>query len=363
MRIIALMPVRNEAWILDRTLRTLSSFCDAIIVADQRSTDGTRDILRQHAPKIVMLDNPEDSHSTRVRWRLLEAARSYEGENFLILTDADEILSSDIQDPNVLDALTRTRPGTGVEAPWIQLWRSPSRWRRDKSIWSDRWLPFAFRDDRTVRYGPIEMPNDHNSRIPVCERLVRSGSPKVLHFQFVLFERMLAKQRFYRMQEALELGTGRAEATNLYYCVTRDERWIRLEPANPQWIAGWREVGVDLECFEESPVYWYDVEVLRSFAKKGTGFFASIDLWDVDWEEKRRLAKAQGYAGISDAPIVDPRSPEQRLYHAYLHRFFRTPFWRDPRDVLRMPVRWLRSGGKAVGLRRHHLQRWGLVGR
>jgi glycosyltransferase involved in cell wall biosynthesis len=357
MRIIALMPVRNEAWILDRTLRTLASFCDVIIVADQRSTDGTRDILARHAPKVVVLDNPEDSHSTRVRWRLLEAARGYEGENFLVLTDADEILSSEIQDPNVLDALTSSKPGVGVEAPWIQLWRSPSWWRRDGSIWSDRWVTFAFRDNRTVRYGAIEMLNDHNPRLPACKSLVRVESVRVLHFQFVLFERMLAKQRFYRMQEAVELGVDRAEAINLYYCVTRDERWIKLESVNPQWIAGWREVGVNLERFEESPVYWYDVEVLRSFAKKGAGFFASIDLWDVDWEEKRRLAKAQGHAGISDAPIVDPRSPEQRLYHAYLHRFFRTPFWRDPRDVLRMPGRWLRSCAKAAGFRRHHLLR------
>jgi glycosyltransferase involved in cell wall biosynthesis len=45
MQIIALMPVRNEAWIIERTLRTLATFCDRIIVANQRSVDGTAEIL------------------------------------------------------------------------------------------------------------------------------------------------------------------------------------------------------------------------------------------------------------------------------------------------------------------------------
>ncbi len=233
MRIIALVPVRNEAWILDRTLRALSGICDVIIASDQRSTDATRDILTRHAPKVVVLDNPENSHSTRVRWRLLEAAREYEGKNFLILTDADEILSSNIQDPRVLDVLTGIAPGTGVEAPWIQLWRSPTRWRRDESIWSNRWLAFAFRDDRSVCYGPIQMANDHNPRLP--ERLIlrRCETVKVLHFQFVLFGRMLAKQRWYRLQEAVECGTRRVEAINLFYCRTHDERRLLLEPIQP----------------------------------------------------------------------------------------------------------------------------------
>jgi hypothetical protein len=354
-RIIAMMPVRNEDWILDRTIRTRCSFCDVILVANQRSTDETRVILKRHAPKVVVIDNADTSHSTKVRWHLLDAAREYQGNNFLILADADEIFTPNIMDENKLDDLVSIKPGTGVEVPWIQLWRSPFLWRNDHSIWSNRWQGVAFRDDRCMGYGEILRLNDHNGRIPVSCRIFRFSEVKLLHFQFVVFHRMLSKQRWYRAREALELSPKRAREINRYYCCTRDERHLHLDPIPPEWMDGWKNIGVDLGDFKEEPLYWYDVELLRYFAEKGTPYFAPIDLWDVDWEEKRKLAKEQGYDGIPDEPIGDPRSFEQRLYHTYLHRFFHTPPWRDASDLGKKLYRSFRIALRSTGLRRPHL--------
>jgi hypothetical protein len=181
-----------------------------------------------------------------------------------------------------------------------------------------------------------------------------------MHFQFVLFERMLAKQRWYRATEAYESGAEQAERINKYYIITRDERQLVLEPIRPEWTAGWLDRKIDLENFAEEPLYWYDVEVLRYFQDRGTNYYAAIDLWDADWEQKRLLAKAQGYDGIPEEPIHDPRSPEQRLYHAYLHRFFRIPFWREPKDLAMMPKRWLRALAKSLGVKRSHLEQIGV---
>ena len=44
MKIIALVPVRNEAWVLEHSLTCWSGFCDVVIVNDQKSTDETREI-------------------------------------------------------------------------------------------------------------------------------------------------------------------------------------------------------------------------------------------------------------------------------------------------------------------------------
>src|SRR5437773_8466501 len=52
MKTIALVPVRNDAWILEHSLACWSAFCDAIIVSDQDSTDGSRDIYKRF-PKVV----------------------------------------------------------------------------------------------------------------------------------------------------------------------------------------------------------------------------------------------------------------------------------------------------------------------
>src|SRR5260221_7948741 len=43
-KIIALLPIRNEAWVLEHALACLSGFCDVIIASDQQSTDDSRAI-------------------------------------------------------------------------------------------------------------------------------------------------------------------------------------------------------------------------------------------------------------------------------------------------------------------------------
>jgi hypothetical protein len=156
-------------------------------------------------------------------------------------------------------------------------------------------------------------------------------------------------------------GMEKARKINFYYRVARDERQVRLAPLEPGWLAGWRDLGIDLEHFEEEPLYWYDVEVLRYLHEKGAAYFAPLDIWDVDWEAKRRLALSRGYEGIPPKPVADPRSWEQKFYHAYLARFQHNPFWRDPRESLEALGFWLRSKIKSLGLKRQHLERLGLI--
>jgi glycosyltransferase involved in cell wall biosynthesis len=353
-RILAMMIARNEDWIIERTLKVLSAFCDHIIVADHNSTDKTKDILKKYSPQVIATEHHDRKFSTKIRWSLLDIARDFEGNNFIFVPDSDEIFTANILEPEILGELTDVKPGTGIEMQFIHLWRNPLLWRNDESPWGPKyfWKGRGFRDDRMTKYSPIANPLDHNSSIPLFRRTQRHEKVKILHFQFVLFERMLAKQRWYRATEAYELSADQAERINQYYIITRDERRVVLEPIRPEWMAGWKERGIDLENFEEEPLYWYDVEVLRYFKEKGTAYFTAIDLWRVDWEQKRLIAKAQGYEGIPDQPVIDPRTVEQRLYHAYLHRFFRTPPWRDPRDLARMPGRWTRSMLRSMGLRR-----------
>ena len=54
--IICLTPVRNEAWILDKFLQCTSLWADYIILADQMSTDGSREIALKY-PKVILVDN------------------------------------------------------------------------------------------------------------------------------------------------------------------------------------------------------------------------------------------------------------------------------------------------------------------
>ena len=54
--LVVLTPVRNEAWILPAFLKATSLWADYIIIADQMSTDGSRDIYPQFE-KVIVVDN------------------------------------------------------------------------------------------------------------------------------------------------------------------------------------------------------------------------------------------------------------------------------------------------------------------
>ena len=65
-KIICLTPVRNEAWILKAFLSATSLWADIIIIADQMSTDGSREIARQF-PKVKLLENNRSDIQKPVR--------------------------------------------------------------------------------------------------------------------------------------------------------------------------------------------------------------------------------------------------------------------------------------------------------
>jgi len=51
---------------------------------------------------------------------------------------------------------------------------------------------------------------------------------------------------------------------------------------------------------------WQDFEILRLFKKHGVKRFWIDDIWDVDWEDVRKHARAWGEPGIPDVAIEAP---------------------------------------------------------
>jgi glycosyltransferase involved in cell wall biosynthesis len=95
MKIITLLPVKNEGWILRSTLRNMSDFSDHIVIADQKSTDDSLAIY-QEFEKVQVIENKNTGHSNSVRWQLLDYARKTFGlGNIIVCVDADEMIRSD----------------------------------------------------------------------------------------------------------------------------------------------------------------------------------------------------------------------------------------------------------------------------
>lgn len=327
MKTIALMPVKNEVWIIRKTLTALSQFCDAIVVADQNSTDGTRDILDRF-DKVQVIENTEKFHSQHVRTLLLNAARDYYGYNLIFNFDADEIPAATLLDPSVLQKFVDLPVGDSAKLPWINLWRTPTHYRNDDSVWTNRRIASVYRDDRKSGYTTKYIANDHATRIPeqFLKKSILIDEVPVLHYQHVLFDRMLAKQRWYRISEKLTTSDT-DETINRKYIISRDEHKMHLDTVPSAWLDGWRNLGLDLTAFSSKDIYWYEKEILEFFNEHGVHKFSNLDIWDVDWEAKRKIALALGCEKVPQKPIEDPRTLDEKYYHRYLGKHFRTPGW------------------------------------
>ncbi|MFX4883847.1 glycosyltransferase family 2 protein, partial [Acinetobacter baumannii] len=69
-KIIVLTPIKNEAWILKTFLEVTSFFADHIIIADQGSTDESRDIALSFE-KVILIPNNDTRFNEVTRQQLL----------------------------------------------------------------------------------------------------------------------------------------------------------------------------------------------------------------------------------------------------------------------------------------------------
>jgi glycosyltransferase involved in cell wall biosynthesis len=333
MKIIALTHVKNDAWCIGKAIEHLRVWADEVIVADESSTDGSQDIYRRFkaCPNVHIVDNrPKFNFNTPdLRNYMLGLAREFDGNNLIFEIHADEIMSAEILRPEIRQRLLESvRPRSAIMMPWTTLWKHPLEYRADRSIWSRTWSWFGYWDDRSADF---EGPYFHGSRIPekyLANRL-DIDFLQVLHYQFVNLGYERSKQALYHIYERNHFPDENIEYINKKYAIAFDERNLKLARLDSRHVQPWIDRGIPLdEEFPEQMFNWRDIEVLRNFERHGIARYRELNIWYIDWEEKRLEAKQQGCEGIPDHPIVDERSPGTRLAHRWLMRTQWYPFWR-----------------------------------
>jgi glycosyltransferase involved in cell wall biosynthesis len=275
-KIIGLVPVRNEAWVLPHSLASLSGFCDVVIVSDQNSDDESREICRRF-PKVVLLESAECRISTQVRWQLFDAARQYDGCNLLWCTDADELVS-----PNAARDFFATRqdalkPATIIECLFVHLWHSSNCYREYHWGYAPHFKPLAFVDDRRMDYDRSRPSSIHEPRVPVesAGSVLRAGELHVLHLQWLLAGRTQMRQAWYRCREWLDGKP--AAAINEYYSTTLPDPRVRTAEMPAAWAEGlsFPDLAIDREPS------WNERDILAWFDEHGPTFFEPLEIWHV----------------------------------------------------------------------------------
>jgi glycosyltransferase involved in cell wall biosynthesis len=279
MKIIATMPVRNEAWCVAPSIRVAMKWCDEIVVLNHCSVDGTADILQalkyEFDGRLHVMNEPDPVwNEAAYRQRLLAKARE-RGATHVALVDADEMLTANLV-PLIRPGIEHMAPATCLMLRWLCLWRSVTKYRSDDSEFGRAMIPVVFRDAPQVSY-------ESRAGYPLHTRMPRLRTPyewppgaqgAVLHFQHASWPRLLAKQALYKMNDLL-LWDQPAGEINRRYDPTVSEAGLELT----KLPAAFAHPGIAELAIDAPP--WQEAECQRLHRKHGAGKLAGLDLYGV----------------------------------------------------------------------------------
>lgn len=299
-KLICLTPIRNEAWCLKVFLESTSKWADNIIIADQKSTDGSKEIALQY-PKVILIDNPNDEYNEAERQKLLiDAARKINGDKILFALDADEIFTSNFQDSNDWQKILNSKPGDVFGFQWANVYPDLKHYSP-----SSFYYPWVFHDDGSTEHKNY-VKEIHSIRIPFPSKAdmgwYHVNDFKVFHFAHIYTKRVKSKWRYYQCVEKIKrLYSNPITSFRSYNYKAEEKQYI---PNN--WII---EYGSLFQNFDlESNHFWFDDEVVNFIENFGIETFSSLSIWDKDWSPKL----------LSNRNLKDPRNLFQKILHTYL---------------------------------------------
>ena len=301
--IIVLTPVRNEAWVLRAFLEATSLWADYIIIADQMSTDGSREIAKEY-PKVILVDNDrQDMHMAATRRLLFEEARKIEGEKILFALDADEFLSGDFINTEDWKKIVNSKPDDSFSWRWMNLKKDDvSRYYCGPHFY------WAVHESSDLWEG--EFPDNfiHEWRLPWSPKADESHSYKLddffsIHLAWVNQSRQRNKERFYQVSTWGQQARNSSISLYRHYHVDSHGQLCQV-PADAYKFYEDRNLNIWNYVNLEDDGDYYSMEILRFFERDGVKKYAWLDIWNQDW--------------ISKHNIKDPRSIIQKMLHWYL---------------------------------------------
>lgn len=283
-KIIVITPVRNEAWVLDAFLMATSAWADYIVLVDQHSTDGSREIAQDYE-KVILIDNPDPEwHEMDARALSLEAAAKIHGDKIIFGIDADEFLSAGFENAKGWKMIMESTPNKVFCFRWLNLFDN-----YHTVEYNNRYMDWACHYDDSVdivaEYKKREHHSVHASRIPCLEtertQYIMVDDIRFVHLAKLNKEKTRNKLDFYQVT-CVDKNCEKYNPVSLY------RSYAKYYPDN---ITHLKE-DISMQCVDVSDTEvkskiksadygeHYIDEMVAVFQREGITKFIQLNIWD-----------------------------------------------------------------------------------
>ena len=301
---IVMTPVRNEAWVLRAFLESTSRWADYIIIADQMSTDGSREIALSY-PKVILIDNknPEFNEPERQAMLVAKAREVAAGRDTLLWgLDSDEILAANFLETEDWKRIETSVPGDVFWFKWAEICPNQSEYWLSPTTY----YPWLFHDDGKEPHGNY-VRNMHSMRIPYPideKQLHYVDDFRVLHLAYLNPFRTRAKRRFYCFVD-WEMNHWPPIALARSYAQTKKDDDII--PLQETMLYSKAKDGFDIFSLVETygKRSWFDDYVANRLSRHPMKQLRRLPIWD------KEFCEAYG--------LKDERTWLDRIIHKYAY--------------------------------------------
>lgn len=295
MKIIGLIPFKNEEHFLPTYLSNVRPICDEIIAVDDNSTDNSRQIMEDAGVTVKDYENTENLKGGwpcgLIRQHLFNYGREAGGTHFVCL-DADETFTTNFV-TNARDIMSQLKPGQKAHMQWLALWKSCTHFRTDYTVWSNNFKDFIVADDPSLGYEYGYMCEGRTIGANNAETLrgLRLELGAVLHYQFAFYNNFQLKQAWCQVGELVQKGPSAIDEVKSKYSIVYLDENVVLTEMPKEWTEG-----IPLPDIPNFDPDWNEKyfmrknllpDIYRHFDEYGVEYFKDLNIWNIPQLRKR----------------------------------------------------------------------------
>ena len=289
---------RNYGWVTRAFLEGNTRWADYIVIVDQMSTDGTREMCAEFK-NVVIVDDPDMTYkeNTRAKMGFMKGRELAAGRDAIYFAlDIDEVMPANWMQTEDGQKILTSKPGDMFQLEWANIMPDGKTYNRNG------WQYKVFHDNGMdwQETGEMQM---HTPLLPYSSWEI---DPVEVHdFLLLHFGRFHEKWIYYKgvYYQFLDIHQKRSKSAvslyRTYHSSTYED--IKRIPIDPAWLFNDIDL-IGLVDVESAPIF---IEYIKELiAEDGIDNFQSIDVWSVEF------CKLIGEK--------DPRSIGWKLLHRYL---------------------------------------------